>query len=806
VPIDPEAHAADVVLRDGLTAHVRPIRPDDLDRMLAMWQRLSPETIRLRFFAPRNMDAEQMRPFVEVDLETRVALVAVQHGEVIGVGRFDILPEDPPTAEFAVLVEDRHQGRGLGTALLRALMAPARELGVSRFHGDILSENRSMLRVLREAGFEPAMQRYGDTVVAEFTTTPTESLLRTAGEQDRRAARAALRSVLKPTSVAVVGASRDRHSVGGQVLANLVAGGFEGPVYPVNPNTPHVQSIVAYESLAACPGVPETIFVCVPPEATAEVVEEAGRLGVRAAVVLGAGFSEAGPEGLEVERRLVASARAHGLRLVGPNCMGVVDTDPAVRLNGSLSAVVPRRGRVALSSQSGALGRAILAAADRLGMGLSSFASIGNKADLSSNDLLQYWEDDPDTDVILLYLESFGNPRKFARIARRIGRRKPIVAVKAGRQDEAAVRGLFEQAGVVRVGTLDQMLDVAKVLAAQPLPAGDRVAVVSNGGGPAALAADSLAAAGLRLADLGPAARIAAREAGADGEDPVALHPTTPADVYGAVLREVAIDPGVDAVVAIFVPPVSVGAAAVAEAVVAATAGCGRPVVAVFMTGAEAPPALAAAGVPLYAFPESAVEALGHAVRYAAWTRRDLGNVVTFDDVDEAAARRVATAALGGGAAVELDAAAAAPLLSAFGIPTAAPEEATAADDDVEVVVRVRQDPTFGPVVSVALGGPLAELLGDASTRILPLTDVDVDDALLGLRGYPLLTGHGGAAPVDVGALRGLLLRVGALVEAVPEVQSLDLDPVSVRRRGVGVAGARARLVSGRRPRDPLRE
>lgn len=871
------AYSSDIVLKDGRTIHLRPIRPDDLDAMMDMWQRLSPETIRMRFFAPRKMDAEQMRHFVELDYSQRFALVAEQHGAIVGVGRFDRLPDDRETAEFAVLVEDSQHGRGLGTSLLRALMAPARDLGICRFHGDILTENRSMLRVMRAAGFEPAMHSYGDTVTATFTTTPTESLLRKAGEQDRRAAQAALSSVLAPSGVAVVGASRDRHTVGGQVMANLIAGGFEGPVYPVNPNAPHIQSVRAYASLSDCPTVPETIYVCVNPDATGSVVEEAGRLGVATAVIIGAGFSESGSVGLQIERALVDSARAHGMRLVGPNCMGVMNTAPAIRLNGSLSAVVPAHGNVALSSQSGALGRTILAVADRLDVGLSSFASIGNKADISSNDLLQFWEADADTDVILLYLESFGNPRKFARIARRVGRSKPIVAVKTGHGDSGAVKALFDQAGVIRVGTLDQMFNVAKVLAKQPLPSGHRVAVLSNGGGPGALAADSCLAAGLRLADLSADARIAVRERGASAEVPVTVHPTTSPEDYGRVLAALVADEGVDAVMAIFIPPVSVDAVAVAEAIAAATDRCGKPVVAVFMTVDAPPAALVEAGIPIYVFPESAAEALGHAARYAAWTRRDLGNVVTFDDTRPDAARRVVDRVLaGGGSRVTLAADDAGELLTAFGITTAAGHVAQDADgavtiaeslsypvvvkpaaaiekadrglvhldladaksvaaavvqmadrlrqagdddladqgwlvqqmvpDGVEMVVRVQQDPTFGPIIATGFGGALVELLGDTSTRISPLTDVDVDDMLLELRGYPLLTGYRGAPRTDVAALRALLLRVATMVESVPEIQSVDLNPVFVRERGITVVDSRIRLASGRRRRDPLQE
>ncbi|HUG86628.1 MAG TPA: GNAT family N-acetyltransferase, partial [Euzebya sp.] len=827
---DLDRYATDVVLKDGQTVRIRPIRSDDLDAMMAMWQRLSAETIRMRFFAPRRMERDQMRHFVDVDYRDRFALVAEQHDRILGVGRFDRLPEQPATAEFAVLVVDDQQGRGLGTTLLRALMDPASDLGITRFHGDILAENRSMLRVMREAGFQPSMHSYGDTVTATFTTTPTEELLRTAGEQDRRAARAALSSILSPVSVAVIGASRDRHSVGGLIMANLIAGGFQGPVYPVNPQSAFVQSVTAYASLTDCPTVPETIYVCVPPQATEAVIEEAGSLGVRAAILVGAGFADAGPDGSELELRVLQTARRHGLRLLGPNCMGVMHTHPDTALNGSLSRVVPARGNVALSSQSGALGLTILAAADRLGVGLSSFASIGNKADISSNDLLQYWEEDPDTDLILLYLESFGNPRKFARIARRIARQKPIVAVKSGSDDAGAVKALFDQAGVIRVGTLDAMFNVAKLLARQPLPAGNRVAILSNGGGPGALAADACRSSGLTLAHPSPATRETLRGLGADADSPVTVHPTTSPDAYGAVLRALMADGDIDAVIAIFIPPVSVDVDEVAR-VMTASAGNGRPLAVVFMSMDRPPAALVEAGIPVYVFPESAAEALGHAARHSAWRRRDLGHVVDFDDVDLPAARTVVARALAATPdEITLAAAQANELLESVGIATApsrvgyGPEEAAAIAEDldgptvvkpaapiekadmglvrlglgtpaavaaavaemdsrlrrqgrddiadqgwlvqqmvpdgVEVIVGVRQDPTFGPIILTGLGGPLAELLGDVSRRIHPLTDVDVDDMLAELRGYPLLTGYRGTDPVDVDALRVLLLRV----------------------------------------------
>lgn len=872
----PKGYETQAVLKDGQTVQIRPIRPDDLDGMMRMWQRLSPQTIRLRFFSLRKMTAEQMRHQVQVDFDQRVALVAEQHSEIIGVGRFDRLPDNSRTAEFAVTVEDAEQGRGLGTSLLRALMAPARDLGVTHFHGDILTENRSMLRVMRESGFEPAIKNYGDTLTATFTTSPTEALLRRAGEQDRQAARAALSSVLSPASIAVVGASRDPYTVGGMVLSNLLRGGYQGPVYPVNSSADHVQSITAYPSLADCPTVPETIYVCVPAPHTDEVIDQAGRLGVRAAVILAAGFAESGPVGVQLQQQVLRTARSHGIRLIGPNCMGVMNTDPHVSMNGSLSPIVPGEGGVALSSQSGALGLTILAAAQRLDVGLSSFASIGNKADISSNDLLQFWEEDDNTKAILLYLESFGNPRKFGRLARRIGRRKPIVAVKSGRGNAGAVKALFDQAGVIRVGTLDQMFNVARLLAKQPLPAGDRVAVVSNGGGPAALAADACLAAGLQMADLGVESIAAAQRADAYETAPVIVHPTTAAAQYGAVLRALINDQNADAVIAIFIPPVSIDADEVAAAIAEAAAAATKPVAVVFLSMDVPPRTLRNAGVPVYVFPESAAEAMGHAARYAEWRDRDLGRVVTFDDVDIAAARRVVdrVADDAAGRPVTLAAAASNTLLEAFGITTApshvASSPATAAElasdltpplvakpaaavdkagrglvhmdlpdatavgqaiddmdrglreqgqadvanqgwliqqmvpDGVEMIIRVRQDPTFGPIVMAGLGGELIELLSNQSMRILPLTDVDVDDMLVELKGYEILTGARGNQPVDVVSLRVLLLRIAALVEAVPEVESLDLDPVFVRRRGISVVDTRIVVAPGRKARDPL--
>jgi acetyl coenzyme A synthetase (ADP forming)-like protein len=880
------AYTHDAVLKDGRTVSIRPIRPSDNDRMMAMWQRLSTETIRMRFFAPRSMTAEQMRYFTEVDQHNRVALVAETAGRIVGVSRFDRLQEDPSTAEFAVLVEDAEQGRGVGNALLRALFEPARDLGVTGFVGDVLRSNNRMLHVLRDAGLEPVLNSFGSVVHTTFRSTSTEAFLATGDEQDRQAAVAALRAVFSPASIAVVGASRDSKTIGGLVFANLLAGGYAGPVYPVNPSAAHVQSVAAYATVGDCPSVPEMVLVCVPAPHVITVVEQAAELGTKAAVIISAGFNEAGPEGAARERELMAVVRSQGIRVVGPNCMGVLNAAADVRMNSTFSQVFPPPGRVAFSSQSGALGLAILAAAQRLGLGLSSFASIGNKADLSGNDLLQYWESDEATEVILLYLESFGNPRKFGRIARRIGRSKPIVAVKSGRSQageraasshtgalaagDVAVEALFHQAGVIRTDTLEELFNVATVLTNQPVPDDNRVAILTNGGGPGILAADACEANGLAVPELSATtlsrlAEFLPTEAGI--RNPVDMIASASAANYGRAMRVLADDPQVDALLVIFIPPVVTQAEDVAHEMASARAEIDPsiPILSVFMSERGVPSELTEARIPSFRFPEGAAQALGCVARYGRWRNKPLGNVVEVRDADEGAARAVVDQALPTGtSSAWLDAPQAERLLSAFGITTAraqvvrTPDEAAAVQaeiggpvavkaaapvhktelggvrlglarpeqvadavrqisadlrtagrddlvaagflvqemvgDGVEMVVGVSHDPSFGPILLVGMGGTLVELLSDVAVRIHPLTDVDVHDMLTSLRGYPLLTGYRGSAPVDIDALKALLFRVSAMVEAVPEVDEVDLNPVFVRRHGIAAVDARIKL------------
>src|ERR671918_1882463 len=426
----PEYWTSDVVLVDGGTARIRPIEPSDGPALVAFHGRLSPESVYARFFSakPTLTDAEVER-FTHVDHDARVALVAELGDRLVGVARYD-RTADEREAEVAFVVADEHQGRGIGTVLLEHLAAAARERGITRFVAETLPGNRKMLEVFRGAGFDETTSSGDGVVYVELAIEPTDRARAVVEAREHRAEARSVARLLTPRSVAVVGASRNPATVGHQVLRNLLAGGFDGPVYPVNPGAAHVASVKAYPTILDVPDDVDLAVVAVPATAVLDVIEQCGQKGVAGLVVLSAGFDEVAG-GAVAQAGLRDRAHRHGMRLVGPNCIGVVNT--AVGLNATFSPYAPRPGRIAMQSQSGALGIAVLERSARIGLGVSSFVSVGNKADVSGNDLLQYWEDDPGTDVVLLYLESFGNPRKFSRIARRVSRRKPIVAVKSGR-------------------------------------------------------------------------------------------------------------------------------------------------------------------------------------------------------------------------------------------------------------------------------------------------------------------------------------------------------------------------------------
>ena len=642
---------ADVVLSDGATAHLRPIRPDDADRLVEFYGRVSDDSKYFRFFAPYpTLSPRDVETFTQVDHTDRVALIVLTGDEMIAVGRYERI--DAGQAEVAFLVEDDHQGRGVGSVLLEHLAQAARERGIGRFVAEVLPHNHKMITVFSEAGYTIASRLTDGIVHVEFEIRPTDDSIDVMTAREHRAEARSIQRLLTPRSVAVIGASRSRDKVGHALVRNLVHGGFTGPVYAVNPDATAVSGVPAYPSVRDVPGEVDLALVAVPADAVADVVLDCAARGVKGLVVVSAGFAETGPAGRERQGELVRIARSHGMRVVGPNCLGIVNTDPAYSLNASMAPVVPPPGRVGFFSQSGALGIAILEAVAARGLGLSTFVSAGNRADVSGNDLLQYWHDDPATEVVLLYLESLGNPRKFSRLARMVAAEKPVVAVKSGRSTQgvplghtvrvtdtpvAALDAMFRQSGVIRVDTLAEMFDVAQALALQPLPAGPRVAVVGNSDSLGLLAADAAAAAGLEVVgapdDLGPRA--------------------TAADFEQALTRLVD-DPGVDSVVVVYVPTLESGRAEEVARVLAAVAAPGtKPVVTTFLGSGGVPEALrllddrgvpGRGSVPSYPSPEEAARALAHVTSYAQWRVRPRGDVPVIDGCDAETARKLVAA------------------------------------------------------------------------------------------------------------------------------------------------------------------
>lgn len=676
-PTPPPHWEADIVAADGGTVHLRPICPEDADGLTGLMDRSSDQTRYYRFFGPmKRLSDKDLHRFTHVDHDNRVAFVVLLGDQVIAVGRYDRYP-GTDDAEVAFLVEDAHQGRGLGSVLLEHLAAAARERGIKRFVAEVLAQNSKMVRVFRDAGYK-AERSYEDGVVhLTFPIEQTEDALAVAYEREQRSESRSIARLLTPSSVAVVGASNDDGKVGNALLRHLLDYGFSGPVYPVNPTARHVRGVPAYATIEDIPDDVDLAVLAVPADEVAAVLEACRRKRVRGLVVVSGGFGETGPEGREAERRLVAAARASGMRVVGPNCLGIVNTDPEVRLNASLAPMVPGRGRVGFFAQSGALGVALLERARSRGIGLSSFVSAGNRADVSGNDLLQYWATDPGTEVVLLHLESFGNPRKFARLARTVGRTKPVVAVKSGRHvgvtpglagtsvavPEQSVAALFSSAGVIRVETVAQLFDVGTLLAHQPLPAGARVAVVGNSTAIGVLVADAVLEEGLELAH----------------EAPVDIGVSGTPEEFRAALQAAVDDDGVDAVVAVFLPPLMSGSHEYGPALREVSVGSGKPIVASFLSTEGIPPELAVldehgmparGSVPSFSTPERAVIALAKVAEYARWRRRPVGEIPELPDVDEAAARAVVRAVLAdapGGRDLTDDELIA--LLGAYGVP-----------------------------------------------------------------------------------------------------------------------------------------
>lgn len=660
-----------MVLADGGTMHVRPIAPGDGERLARFHERQSPESIYFRYFSPRpRLSTADITRLTATDGIDRMAFIGLINDELVGVARYDRHPARAD-AEVAFFTDDQQTGRGMATVLLEYLAAAARDVGITGFTAQVLPSNRRMLGVFRQVGFE-VTSRFSDGVIeVEFPIDPTEEAMEAMAERARRAEARSVARILAPRSVAVIGASRRSDSLGQAVFRRLLAGELDGALYPVNPEADVVASVRAHPTILDVPDEIDLAIVVVPADQVPEVVEQCGRKRVQGLVVVSAGFAEAGAEGAHREAALVEQARRLGIRLIGPNTMGVVNTAPDVRLVATFADVAPRPGRVAVSSQSGTIGAAVLRRMEQLGVGISSFVATGNKADVSGNDLLQYWEGDERTDVVVLYLESFGNPRNFARIARRVGRAKPIVAVKAGsalasQHPDRGVDGrgdgfagptragstagqasalisdaLLAQTGVIRVDTLEQLFDVTRILVDQPLPPGRRVALLSNFWGPAVLASDACLAAGLELATLAPSTEADLRPRLLEGTrlgNPLELTSDAGPHELTVAAEGLLADPGVDALLVLHAPSLDGEVEPMAGALAALAVGSDKPIVASFLGSVE-PGADVAGTVPIFTFPETAANALGRAARYQEWRARQTGVVPSIEGVDAEEAR-----------------------------------------------------------------------------------------------------------------------------------------------------------------------
>jgi acyl-CoA synthetase (NDP forming)/RimJ/RimL family protein N-acetyltransferase len=828
--------SADVLLSDGSAAHLRQIRPEDAPAIVEFHSRMSERTRYLRYFSPYPRIPERdLERFVNVDHHDREAYVVVSGPRIMAVGRYERLGHDSPEAEVAFVVEDAHQGRGIGSVLLEHLADAARENGITRFVAEVLPENGGMLRVFSDFGYQ-IQRRYADGVVhLEFPIEPTEKSREVQESREQRTEARSIARLLAPRGVAVYGASASGQGIGAAMLGHLRDGGYTGTIVPIHRRARRVAGLPAYRSATEAGVAVDLALIAVPPESVGEAVADAAASGAGGLVVVSAGFAEAGAEGAAAQRALVESAHEAGLRVVGPNTMGVANTDPSVRLNATLAPTLPAAGRVGFFAQSGALGVALLAEADRRGLGLSSFVSAGNRADVSGNDLLQYWQDDPGTDVVLLYLETFGNPRKFARLARRMSRVKPVVAVASATRplglagdlpgpDAHAVTALFARSGVIRVDTVRELFDVGLLLAHQPLPAGRRVAVVGNSSALSQLAVAACRASGLVVAEGYP-------------HD---ISPQAGAHDFADALADAAVDDRADSLVVVFAPPLPGQlpdedddfAAALASVALAGE----KPTVATFLLG-NLPPR-----VPAYPSVEEAVRALARVANYADWLRRPPGVLPVLSDVDPSAvdlegppaallaaygievvpstlassveSAIAAASALGypvalkaaGGAlrhridlgAVRLALAGEADVRAAYGDLSASfgPDVLVQSmvAPGVATVVEVVEDPAFGPVVGFGLGGVASELLGDLAWRAAPLTDRAAAALVDEPRAAPLLHGYRGSAPVDRAALIDLLLRVGRLADDHPRLRSLMLNPVLARPDGISVLHAATEL------------
>ncbi|MFC1891766.1 GNAT family N-acetyltransferase [Thermodesulfobacteriota bacterium] len=666
-------YETEVILKDGSSMILRPIKRDDAGLWLDFVSGLSKRTKYLRFHSLPKHTIEDAVRFCTVDYQNSFAVVAEtlkeQSSAIVGIGRYYRLPRWH-AAEVAFVIADAYQGKGIGTKLVEWLANVARNNDIDLFEANVLAENREMMKVLRTYGFHITTQLKESVYHVTFSIAKTKRIEKKEDDRERIAVVNSLRHLLYPQSIAIIGASRKEGSIGQLIVKGIMENGYTGILYPVNPNAHAVLSVKAYASIHDIPGSVDLAIIAVPAQIVSKVADECGRKGVRVLVVISDGFHERGPEGAKLERDLRSIVLRHGMRLVGPNCMGVINTDSGVKLNASLSLVCPPQGNVAFLSQSGALGQAILDYATNLNIGISTFVSVGNRADISANDMLQYWEQDPFTKVILLYIESFGNPLKFARIARRIAEKKPIVVVKSGRAQvgsravsscidalvtpEIASEALFRQAGIIRVGTLEDLFDVASLLSNQPVPQGRRIAILTNGGGPSILAADACEDYGLVLTPFSDKTEknllsVIKVEIGIN--NPLDLTTGATEEEYVGVLKILAQAQDIDGVIILFTHLVTTYLDIVEDTVQRAAPlfqKNRKPLLSCIMGARGFRPRKEGRRrvVPNYPFPEDAVAAFARAAKYGEWLKKPKGSIPKIRGIKRARAEKIIQTAM----------------------------------------------------------------------------------------------------------------------------------------------------------------
>ena len=812
------------LLADGTTVEIREATPGDLDAVQAMHEAMAPDNIYLRFFSysrrSAEIEAHRICRDPDPDKPGSAALLALLDGELVGVASYAGLTGHPGQAEVAFAVADHMHHKGIATLLLEHLVSLARSRQITEFTAETLTENTAMLKVFADAGLP--VQRHFDGEAYELTFplprdedgTALDTYLSAVAERESSADVASLRHIFAPESVVVIGASRRRDAIGRVILENIRAGGYAGRLYTVNPRARQIDGDRCLDSVLDLPEPADLAVIAVPAPAVLGVAEQCGQRGVRSLVVITSGL-DAG-----ACADLLAVCRRHGMRLVGPDCFGVAV--PGLGLDATFAASRPRPGVAGVMSQSGGVGVALAGQLSRLGVGISSFASVGSKLDVSGNDMLMWWEHDDVTRLAVLYLESFGNPRKFARTARRVGAKMPVLTVRAASngQSSAADQALFEQAGVIVAHSVGELTETAALLATQPVPAGRTVAVVSNVGGADLLAAGACTELGLTVHQPRGLTRRRLRTLlpGGTVTGPVDTTATVSGEDFRRCLELLAADEDVDAMIALVLPTGATGDLITAIR----DADVGVPLAAVALDQVEAVrlmPRPAGGQIPVYDVPEAAAAALAHAAGYGAWRTGPHGQVPAFPDVRAADARALVTGFLhhepGGG---WLPPDKAADLLHSYGIWLVDAEPAGSEDEAVRTagavpgpVVLKAEAPGLVPGTEMRIGvtddrvfGPLVTLTpGDHSARLTPLTDTDADALIRSADAALRLLGQRGVPTTDLETLRELLLRVSRLADDLPEVTELDLSPVIAKPHGVFAMDVRIK-VAPCLPQDPF--